>query len=342
MKKVTGLLSLVIVVGVIITSLAYIFGYVVPPGSLGVRQILVGPDQGFQENGLTPGYYGSIPFRSKVHLIPQTVQTIPIDKATSNTANSKSGSFDITTADGAYVRLAVAALVQFYELPGTKENPHGGPADLIERVGLSPENWKRQIVTTCSDKLTRALSSLRASQFYDPFSREKALTEAEDQIRDVLKTYGIKLERILLDHYTYIDSKIDEAIFRKNIQSQEEKLNEQGSKLSEARAKLEQVSAELDAKIESLRVEGTNRALVLRSEAALYEKQKQAEGDLEYAKAQAEVDKLKAQLLTQSQNAEVYVAREMAPIVASIQGGIVQESDPYDLEAWLKRLGVVK
>ena len=136
----------------------------------------------------------------------------------------------------------------------------------------------------------------------------------------------------------YVDKRIDEAIFRKNIQSQEEKLNEQKSNLAETGAKLEQASAEADARIENLRVEGTNKALVIRSEAELLEKQKQATGDLLYAKAQAEVEKLKASVMQNSSASNLYVAKEIAPLVSSLKGGVVEQIDPYNLDAWMSKL----
>ena len=142
----------------------------------------------------------------------------------------------------------------------------------------------------------------------------------------------------MLDHYEYVDKRIDEAIFRKNIQSQEEHLNEQKSKLAEASAKLEQVSAEADAGIESLKVEGQNRSLVIRSEADLYEKTKQAEGDLAYAKAQAEVDRLKTQVFQNAGVNNSYVAREAAALLTTMKGGVIDQADPYNLDAWSAKL----
>lgn len=338
-----SVITLVIIIGLVLTGIAYTFGYVVPVGYMGVRQVIVGPGQGFQNTGLLPGYYGAIPFRSRIHLVPLKLQIIDIEKPSNRSEAGPSQGLEITTADGAYIQLNLSVVARFYREPSSDpKNPHGGPADLVERVSLSPSQWRSQIVSIASDRLNRSLSALHAAQFYDPAPREAALRDAEQAMRSALNPYGIRVERVLLDHYTYVDKKIDAAIFRKNIQSQEEKLNEQASKLSEVRAKLEQVSAEWDAKIESLRVSGQNSSSVLRSEADLYEKEERAKADLEYAKASAEVDKLKAGAISQSAGGEVYVAREMAPLLSSIKGGLVQEGDPYDLEGWLKRLGVTR
>jgi hypothetical protein len=333
-----GAVSLILVLVVFFTAVAFIFGYRVPPGYMGVKQILIGPDQGYLQQSLLPGFYGSIPYRSRIHIIPASVQILPISKQ----GSGASGSLDITTSDGNYVSITANTVYSFYQSSSTE---HGGPADLVGRLGLDPSSWRNQVVSISSDKLIRSLSSLSASQFYDPKLRNEKLISAEKEIRSALMPFGIKLERVLLDRYTYVDNRIDEAIFRKNIQSQEEKLNEQKSKLAEASAKLEQVSAEWDAKIESLRVEGTTSAMVIKSEAELYERKKQAEGDLLYAKAQAEVDKLKSEVLKSDHSgsaASIFVAREMAPLVSSLKGGIIESQDPYNLDQWADKLGVSK
>ena len=111
-------------------------------------------------------------------------------------------------------------------------------------------------------------------------------------------------------------------------------------KLAEVQAELRQVEAEGDAKIKTLSVEGENKAKVVRSEADLYQQQKMAEGDLLVAQAVAEVDRLKAGVLAKSNGAANYIARELTPLLGSLKGGIVRNANPYDLEAWMKRLGI--
>lgn len=338
MKGLSFLFGFALVIGIFVLALAFIFGSQIPPGSMGIKQILVGTDQGYDTVALNPGFHGSVPFRSKIHVVPANVQIVPIIRE-GYKAVGKDG-LDITTSDGNYVSVGASAVYTLYKMPNVDGGQNGGPADLVGRLGINPSAWKMQVISIASDKLLRSLSQLSASEFYNPQKRQDKFEEAESECRKSLSEFGIKLENLFLDHYSYVDSKIDEAIFRKNMQSQEEHLNEQKSKLSEASAKLEQVSAEWDAKLESLRVEGRNRSLVIRSEADLYEKKKQAEADLNYSKSQAEVDRLKAQILTNSQSADVYVARQMTPLVSSIKGGIVQSIDPYNLESWSEKLGV--
>jgi regulator of protease activity HflC (stomatin/prohibitin superfamily) len=166
------------------------------------------------------------------------------------------------------------------------------------------------------------------------------MREADKGIRARLAEFGIGLEAVLVRRYTYREGRIDKAIFDKNLQDQEERLNVAASKLSEAKALSEQVSAEMDAKIQTLKVEGENKARVVHSEGELYQTQKVAEGDLLVAKAAAEVDTLKANLLAKTEGTQTYVAKELAPLLGSLKGGVVSDLNPYDMDEWVKRLGL--
>ena len=94
---------------------------------------------------------------------------------------------------------------------------------------------------------------------------------------------------------------------------------------------------ENDAKIKNLLVEGKSKVEVVLSEASLYEASKKADGNLLVAKATAEVDRAKAQALTTVEGAEVYIAREMAPLLKTLSGGVVSNIDQYDLRAWIDK-----
>jgi len=335
-----ALLSLFVLLGLGFGFLAYFFGLVVPPGYVGVRQINFGPFQGFSERGLRPGYHWSIPFYSQVHLVPQKIQILQLDREVGVHPDTL-GALDIQTTDGSTVDVDLSILKSFYPDSGVDNGiKHGGPSELIRNVGTSKERWDNHLKRTAEDALRRSLGKLYASQFYNPDLREEKVKEAFDDMKPRVAEFGIKLEGLLVRRYTYRTERIDNAIFQKNLQAQEEGLNAAASKLAEAKAKLEQVAAEWDAKIMTLKVEGENKAKVIVSEANLYESQKRADGDLEVAKAQAEVERQKASALAQSEAARTYVAKEIAPLLASLKGGVVSDLDPYNLEAWMKKLGM--
>ncbi len=319
-----------------------IFGYSIPPGSIGIRQIKMGPLQGFSSVGLKPGLHWGDPLHlySVVYLIPQTIQALHFHREAGD-LGSGLPSLEIQTADRATVDVDITVLSRFYSSPGAADGvAHGGPANLVLKVGVQPDDWQNHIRRTAEDQLKRALGTISTGDFYNPHLREKALEVAQKKMQEQLGPDGIEIEALLLRRYTYRDERIDQAIFQKNLQDQEERLNVQASKLAEAQAALEQVSAEWDAKIQTLRVNGENKARVLKSEGDLYENEKRSQADLEIAKAKAEVDKLKAGALGQSSGAEVYVARELSSLLSSIKGGVVSDLDPYDLKAWTERMGV--
>jgi len=346
-----GILIVILIVGAVVF---FTFGKIVAPGFIGVRQVTAGPGQGFSKSGLNPGLHFTVPFIVNVYLIPRTVQVLNFHrKGSDSDIESVShdpdevSSLEIRTSDGLSVDLDVSVLTRFYERPSTPEeeaqnsSAHGGPADLFTRVGIPETDWDNQIRRVAADELRQSLGALLARQFYDePVVRAEALARAQVAMRARLDPVGIKVESVLLRRYTYKDKLFDEAIFNKNLQEQEQRLKDASGRLAEVKAKLEQVAAEWDAKVENLKVKGEGESQVLHSEAMLFENQKKAEGDLLVSKAQAEVDRLKAAALAQSTGADVFVAREMAPLLSSLKGGIVTNLDPYDVDSWARRLGV--
>jgi len=333
--------TLLLLVSLTLGMLLYIFGYVVPPGAMGVRQITFGPGQGFSRAGLSPGYHWSVPTYSTIHIVPRTTQIIDMHRD-----GGGSAALEIQTADRATVDVDISILARFYSEPGEEardggeKRAHGGPADLLQRIGLARERWENHIRRTADDQLKRTLGKLSTPEFYNPFRREEQIRVAHRALNEILARDGIRIEAVLLRRYTYRDERIDNAIFQKNLQDQEERLNSAAGTFAAAQATLEQVAAEWDAKIETLRVEGTNKARVIRSEGTLYESERMAVADLLVAKARAEVDRLRAGALAQSEGARIHVAREMAPLLGSLRGGIVSDVDPYDMNGWMRKLGV--
>src|SRR5687767_6827432 len=49
-------LVLAVTLLLVLAGVAFTFGVVVPPGQMGVRQLTVGPNQGFSNHALPPGY----------------------------------------------------------------------------------------------------------------------------------------------------------------------------------------------------------------------------------------------------------------------------------------------
>lgn len=335
-----GALGSVLILSALAIGLFYGFGYVVPPGMMGVRQITMGPGQGFSKRALNPGYHLILPSYSTIHFVPRTLQVLNLHRGGEDGAAS-GVALEIQTADRATVDVDMSILSRFYSEPGSMaEGSHGGPADLLQNIGITKDRWENHIQRTVDDQLKRTLGSLATSEFYEPDKRETQIAVALRESNRILAKDGIIVEAILLRRYTYRAERVDNAIFQKNLQIQEQHLNSAASSLAEAQAQVEQVTARLDAEIQTKLVEGENQARVLVSEGDLYENRQKAEGNLLVAKARAEVDRLRASALSQSVGASIFVAREMAPLLSSLRGGVVTDIDPYDVTRWVKRLGV--
>ncbi|MDD7474400.1 MAG: SPFH domain-containing protein [Bdellovibrionota bacterium] len=321
---------------IIVVTLSYVFGVVVYPGEVALRQINFGPKQGVQKKILDAGLVWNIPFYSKIYKVPSVIQTLYL---TNNDKESKTteGVLEVQTVDGSSIFADIYVLYQFIN-ESENISKEQGAYNLLTQIGVSGDLWMQRIKTATINELKKSLGSLSTSEFYNPYKREKAVLEAQYKINDRLKKFGISVAGLLLGRYTYKEMRIDNAIFEKNIQDQEERLNTARKKLGEAQAKTTELEAKWDAKIKTLLVEAENDAKVIMSKADLYEGEKKAQGDLLVSKAIAESQKLKADALKQS-GADMYVTKELAPMVKSLKGGVVNGVDPYNLKTWMSKFG---
>jgi regulator of protease activity HflC (stomatin/prohibitin superfamily) len=215
----------------------------------------------------------------------------------------------------------------------------GGAADLLRVQGIDPAAWDNRIRITVSDAIRKSLGELSTAQFYNPEARQKRVDSAREEINQLLNPIGIAVDAVLLRRAIYEDG-IENAIFQKNLQELERELAQKQGEFAKAEAEVRQAAAQGDAAVRTLQVEGDTKVMVLRSEGDLYQREKEALADLEVAKAIAEVDRLKAAAFAKGAGSDVYVARELAPLLASLRGGIVGDLNPYDIAAWMAKLGV--
>ncbi len=333
---------LIIVLGIF--TLVYSFGEVVPPGKIGVRQIGFGPGKGFHDGALQPGYHWGDPTGqySRIHLVPDTVQTIHLHRDQKKHPETL-GPLEVQTTDGATVLVDVTLLAQFLQEPNFEDGTRvsGGPADLLKEVGLSEVDWFNRIKRNAEDELRRALGSLSTEEFYNPELREhEKVRTARKRMNDSLKRFGISVVGVLIRRYTYAADEIDRAVAQKNLQIQEERLNSQESLLAAERAKVAELEADYVARIKTAQIRAKTDAEVIRSEGDLLREKLTAEGDLLVAQAKADADRLRAKAFEEGIGAEVYLAKELAPLLSSLKGGVVRDLDPYNLPEWLSKLGV--
>jgi regulator of protease activity HflC (stomatin/prohibitin superfamily) len=328
--------TLVLVVFITVLVVAFFFGTVVPVGAVGVRKIAFGPKQGLLAASLSPGYHWTIPGYSTIYPVPQTIRVLDFDRDVKANPNSF-GSLDVPTTDGTTVDVDVSILYRFFSKAGTDGGKaHGGPADLINKVGATETQWSKYLAQAADNELKRSLGALSTVDFYDPKARQERVVNAERGLQTALAPLGIKVESVLLRRYTYREE-IDQAIFKKNLQELESAFNKVAGDFAEAQRDVNKVSADGDVAIQNLDKQGLSEAEKIRSEGDLYKRQKVAEGNLLVAEAKAAVDKMRADVLTQV-GSEVYVALQLTQVLQTLKGGLVANIDPYDLDQWVKKL----
>lgn len=342
-----------------------IFGQVVPPNKIGVRRnyfkfggIL---EEGFSSAGLAPGIHLVIPGISEIILLPRTLQLINLNREHDN-GNLDLGSLEVPTTDGSKINTDVSLLVRIFE--SKEDSPkgaaapkptnsindtevpvadkkviyHGGPRELINAFRDDPTKQLERFSQIGQDELRRTLSQLSTTEFYDTKKREQAAVDAQHNISEKVSRDGMELWGTLIRRYSYQDQEIDNRIFEKNLQTQTEKLRAASTKFAEAEAEVKQTEARWIAKIKDLQVEGENYVTKANSEAKFYEDTKVAEGDQLVKTREAEVLGEKNKLLSNVESSKLYLAKELAPFLKTLQGGIITGIDPYNINSWVDRL----
>jgi len=359
-------ISLVLLLSVLLGVLYYSFGETVPPGYIGVRHN--GYDvpgflkKGYSDIGLEPGLHWSIPYISNVVLLPRGFQFINYSGREAKFGDLNGRALEVPTSDGSKVQTDITMVLRFYPRPLSEEpqldpslpvidgsaeeiplavprtRKHEGPKELVEHLRIDSKKQLQQISLISHDFLKQELSSLSTTEFYDPVLRESAALRAHESINNRVSNDGVELWGTLIRRYVYSEQNIDDQIFAKILQDQTTLLNTAAKYLAEAQAETETERAGGDARIRDLQVQGEADVKILRSEGELYEAKKKAAGDLLVAKAYAEVDSQKARALHEISGAEIYIGRELAPILGTLKGGVVTDVDPYDIQAWVDKL----
>lgn len=344
----------------------FVFGKIVPPNKIGIRQnffsVLGILEEGYNERGLSPGLHWKIPAISDIILIPADFQFVQLD-SNENSGELNLQNLEIPTSDGSKVKTDITLVLRYFKSPGesnssgvdwsstesnkdTSDVPivqnikrkHGGPKDLVNTYGISHDRQLRTFVGKSEDKLKRWLSALSTIDYYNPSLREKAALKSTESINEFSNKEGIELWATLVRRYTYSEQKIDAQIFAKNLQDATEVLNTALGSLAKARAKTEEMRAFWDGqKIAVLKEDGFAQVRVLDEEAKSYEAEQRARADKLFEVAISEIEKEKNKLLA-SNGGKVFVARRMVPILQSLKGGIISESDPYNIDTWVRKL----
>jgi hypothetical protein len=196
--------------------------------------------------------------------------------------------------------------------------------------------WTKYISQVANNEIKRSLSALSTVEFYDPEARGERVRIAEEEMRKNLAPFGVQIDGLLVRRYTYREE-IDQAIFKKNLQEAEMAFNKVAGDFAAAQRDVNKVESDGNVAIQNLDKQGTSEAEKIRSEGDLYRREKMAQADLLLAEARAEVDRMRNDVLSRV-GSDVYVALQLARVVASLKGGVVTNLDPYDFNAWVNRL----
>lgn len=341
----------------------YVFGQIVRPNEIGLRRNYFSIPgmlkEGYVDKGLLPGLHWKIPGISTVQLLPRDFQFVHLNDRERLGGDLDLDQLEIPTTDGSKVRTDITLILRYFEEPSTEaapaaqpegadeskvpfvtyqQRPHGGPKDLVNSFGSTQTGQLRIFATKAEESVKKALSKLTTTDYYNPVVRERAALKAREIVNDDVAPDGIELWATLIRRYVYSEKNIDDQIFAKNLQEQTERLNAAERALQEAKAETEETKARWDAEIKDLLVEGQQRRDVIMSEADRYEVEQVSIGDRMVEESIAKVDQAKNTVLTDTPGAEVYIARQMAPLLTTLEGGVVTDIDPYDVDSWVKKL----
>lgn len=358
--SIAGVLSTV--AGVVLLAVVlpfFVFGQIVPPDKIGVRQnyltfgIL---PAGFVDKGLPPGLHWKIPFVSQIHLLPATFQLIDFND---DMEKSDFPQVEITTANDPKIRNDITFIVRLFKDPGDGNDvqlhaiieggklapltepivyTHNGPRVLFDQYSGSMPTFLQRFADEAVGQLQNKLGSLEAGDYYKPIERESLVLEAGDSLNRKWAKSGLQIWGTLLRRFEYESVQKEEEIFQKALQEIKVALNSSDRKLKEAEAKTEETRAYWDAEISKLQATGQAEADILISEGEKEKVTKIAQGDLLVDKAEAEITSAKNNLYTEIQGADVYLAKKMVPLLTTLQGGVVADVDPYNVDAWINKL----
>ncbi len=363
----TLLIWLVGLLAVSITLLYTAFGTVVPPDKIGVRRNYFSfgfLSEGYAPKGLSPGLHLRFPGISDIILVPRGFLFVNLNREREK-GDVDLSALEVPTTDGSKVHTSVTLVARLFDRPesvapqvtqagtpetgsamndatiplsGQKSRSHGGPADLITFYRDNLQRQLEKFSQTAQDELRRSLSALSTIDFYNPKLREEAAVEAHERINHDVNPHGVELWGTLVSRYVYADEEIDAQIFAKNLQTQTERYRAATTKLEEATAEITKTKALWDAKIADVSVDAQNYQIRADSEGRLYEESKIAHGKLEIQLKQSEVVASQNKLLSEIPSANIYLAKEMAPLLKTLAGGVVSGIDPYNVDDWVNRL----
>ena len=307
----------------------------VEPGQVGVKQRVLGSGQGVQTEIFEPGLHWITPGAERMHLFPATLQMLEMSDSA-----QVSGLQSVRTVPALKIQTSAGSIVSvdatvLYRIDDAyKVMTQIGPGRLYEDSA---------VILFAQQQLRRMLGELDAEDFYKGDKRERAASEAQRVLTEELLPKGIRVTHVLVRQYRY-DARYQQAIEQRKIQDQTVFKNQAEAQAAQAEAEKNKIIAEGSAAVEVELARGSAEVQKLSSEAELYRRTKDADGQLQVKLAKAQGIDLDNKAL-RGIGSENMVGLRMAETLRGIDV-IVLPSDgengtnPLDLNQVLKRFDV--
>lgn len=308
----------------------------VRPGQWGVKQVVLGSGQGVHQEVYEPGLHWITPGAERMHLFAADLQVLEMSDSelpSSHIPNVRTVPALKIQTSEGYT-VSVDITVLYRIDDAYKVMTQIGPGRLYEDSVVIPR---------AEQQLRRTFGELDAEEFYKGDVREKAANDAQKVLTDELAPRGIRVTHVLVRQYRY-DKRYQAAIESRKIQDQTVFKNQAEAQAAMAEAEMNRIVAEGAASVDVEYARGNAEVQKLRSEADLYTRTQAAAGELTVRLAKAQGTELENRAL-RGAGSENMVGLKMAEVLESVDT-IVLPSDgengtnPLDLNLMLKRFDV--
>jgi regulator of protease activity HflC (stomatin/prohibitin superfamily) len=191
------------------------------------------------------------------------------------------------------------------------------PVKVAREYGWGTQYVESFAISTFRNSVLATLGKLNAEAFYEGPVRIKAVSEAQELMKQRFAQHGLTVELLMLRNVRYADS-YEKSLREKKLAVQLTEKNRKESLVNEEKAKLQQIESKGNAAITIAEAEVQAKIAKVRAEAELYASQTRAKADREINVAQAEAKRLKADALNASGGRYV-VALETAKMFENIE-----------------------
>jgi regulator of protease activity HflC (stomatin/prohibitin superfamily) len=308
----------------------------VRPGQWGVKQVTFGSGQGVHQEIYPPGTHFMIPGTERMHRFPADLQVLEMSDSQLPSAHIP----NLRTVPAIKIQTSEGYTVSvditvLYRIDDAYK--------VMTKIGPNRLYEDAVVVPRAEQQLRRTFGELDAEEFYKGDTREKAANDAQRLLDTELQPLGIKVTHVLVRQYRY-DARYQAAIEQRKIQDQTVFKNQAEAQAATAEAEKNKIVAEGQAGVNVEYARGNAEVEKLKSEADLYTRTKAAEGELTERLARAQGTDLENKAL-RGLGSENMVGLKMAEALKGVDVVILPSdgeggTNPLDLNQMLRRFDV--